>query len=112
MSQPFRKLLLVIPIASQDDLLPIVESEGWQTVRDLFRKTGTSYNTHWNGKYVLDQDEKPWKITGEELLSLRRAAGRVVVVTEGDYGISKEIPLYVDTDGSTYVLEDDIQLLL
>ena len=59
-TQPAKKLLLLIHVDVQDDLLPVVESEGWHTIKDLFRKTETSYNQHWNGKSVLDQDEIPF----------------------------------------------------
>jgi hypothetical protein len=112
MKQEFKKLLLLIPIRVQDDLLPVVESEGWHTVKDLFRKTNTSYNTHWNGNYVLDQDEIPWKASQEEIASLVKSQGRVIVLSDGKYHISDEIAFYTDRDGSVYVLEDDVQGLL
>lgn len=112
MKQEFKKLLLLIPIRVQDDLLPVVESEGWQTVKDLFRKTNTSYNTHWNGHYVLDQDEIPWKASEEEVGCLEKSRGRVVVVSEGKYQISEEITFFTDRDGSVYALEEDVQPLL
>jgi len=109
MKEPVKKLLLVIPIRTQEDLLPVVESEGWHTVKDLFRKTSTSYNTHWNGNYVLDQDEIPWKATREELDALQKLKGRVVVLSGIKYNISEKIGLYSDTDGSVYVQEEDLE---
>jgi len=112
MKQQSKKLLLLIPIRVQDDLLQVVESEGWHTVKDLFRKTNTSYNTHWNGNYVLDQDEIPWKASQEEIGSLKKAQGRVIVLSEGKYNISEEITTYMDRDDSVYVLEEEIQGLL
>jgi hypothetical protein len=111
-AQSVKKLLLLIYIEAQDDLLPVVESEGWHTTKDLFRKTGTSYNQHWNGQYVLDQDEIPWKASDDELEKLTAFKGRVVVVSDGKYLISEEITLYQDTDGSAYALESDIEPLL
>lgn len=104
-----KKLLLLIPVGEQDDLLPVVESEGWHTVKDLFKKTGTSYNRDWNGKYVLDQDEIPWKVSNEELLSLIPAEGDVVVISDGKYHLAGTLTLYKDTDGSVYVMEDDLE---
>jgi len=112
MKEAEKKLLLVIPVRVQDDLLPVVESEGWHTIKDLFKKTSTSYNTHWNGNYVLDQDEIPWKASKEELKSLEKSKGLVVVLSEGKYNISDNVTLYTDKDGSVYVLEDDITSLL
>ncbi len=108
MSAPETTLLLVIPIREQDDLLPVVESEGWYTVIDLFKKTGTSYNTHWNGNYVVDQDEIPWKASQEELNSLAQITGRVVVLSGATYNISESLNLYADSDGSVYVREGDL----
>lgn len=112
MKQPIRKLLLVIPIRAQEDLMPVVESEGWHTTKDLFKKTGTSYNTHWNGNYVLDQDEIPWKATQEEIKALGKSKGRVVVLSEAKYNITDNISLFTDTDGSVYALEDNLEDLL
>lgn len=112
MKEAEKKLLLVIPVRVQQDLLPVVESEGWHTIADLFKKTSTSYNTHWNGNYVLDQDEIPWKASKEELKSLEKSKGLVVVLSEGKYNISDSVTLYTDKDGSVYVLEDDISSLL
>jgi hypothetical protein len=109
MKEPVKKLLLVIPITKPDDLMPVVVSEGWHTTRDLFKKTDTSYNTHWNGKYVLDQDEIPWKASPEEVDSLKQSSGCVVVVQESKYHVSDSITLYTDTDGSVYVGEEDVQ---
>lgn len=109
MAQPQKKLLLVIPIGVQDDLLSVVESEGWYTMADLFRKTRTSYNRDWNGKNVLDQDEIPWKVSDEELTSLTQAKGDVVVISDGKYRLGEHLTLYRDTDGSTYVMEEDLQ---
>ncbi len=109
MKTPVKKLLLVIPVRSQEDLLPVVESEGWHTVKDLFRKTDTSYNTNWNGNYVLDQDEIPWKATEEELSALHKSTGRVVVLVDGKYNISDKTNLYNDSDGSVYVLEENVE---
>ena len=110
MKEPFRKLLLVIPIRCQEDLQLVVESEGWHTSKDLFRKTATSYNANWNGNYVLDQDEIPWKATEEELNALKKSSGRVVVLLDGKYNISEKIGLFVDSDGSVYVLEEDLKV--
>lgn len=112
MKLPTQKLLLVIPIRGQEDLMPVVESEGWHTAKDLFRKTGTSYNTHWNGNYVLDQDEIPWKATREEIQTLEKSKGRVVVLYEMKYNITDKINLYTDKDGSVYALEDNLIHLL
>jgi len=109
MAQLQKKLLLVIPVGVQDDLLPVVESEGWHTVKDLFKKTSTSYNRDWNGKYVLDQDEIPWKVSNEELLSLTPAEGDVVVISDAKYHLAEKLTLYKDTDGSVYVMEDDLE---
>jgi len=109
MKEPVKKLLLVIPIRTQEDLLPIVESEGWHTIKDLFKKTGTSYNSHWNGNYVLDQDEIPWKATPDELNSLQKTKGRVVVLSGPKYNISEKIALFSDTDGSVYVEEENLE---
>ena len=109
MKQPIKKLLLVVPIRTSDDLMPIVVSEGWHTTRDLFKKTDTTYNTHWNGNYVLDQDEIPWKASSEEVNSLKRMSGRVIVIVESKYNISDSITLYADTDGSVYVDEEDVE---
>ncbi|MEW6138652.1 MAG: hypothetical protein AB1733_10505 [Thermodesulfobacteriota bacterium] len=111
-NQSVKKLLLLIHVEAQDHLLPVVESEGWHTVKDLFKKTGTSYNQHWNGKYVLDQDEIPWKVTDAELTELKELRGQVVVLSDGKYFISDEIPLYQDKDGSTYAMETDLEPLL
>ena len=107
-----KKLLLLIHIKDPDDLLPVVESEGWYTTKDLFKKTGTSYNLDWNGKYVLDQDEIPWKVTDEELNSLGTSQGSVVVISDGKYHLSEEIRLFTDTDGSVYAMEGDLEHLL
>ncbi|MBI4962829.1 MAG: hypothetical protein HY913_06095 [Desulfomonile tiedjei] len=112
MKQPTQKLLLVIPIRAQEDLMPVVESEGWHTTKDLFKKTGTSYNTHWNGNYVLDQDEIPWKATQAETEALEKSKGRVVVLSEAKYNITDKISLYTDRDGSVYAVEDDLTELL
>jgi hypothetical protein len=109
MKEPVKKLLLVIPIKTPEDLMPIVVSEGWHTTRDLFKKTDTSYNTHWNGNFVLDQDEIPWKASREEVDSLKQSSGRVIVILEAKYHISDSIALYADTDGSMYVDEEDVQ---
>lgn len=109
MSASETSLLLVIPIREQDDLLPVVESEGWYTVKDLFKKTGTSYNTHWNGNYVVDQDEIPWKATEEELNSLAKISGRVIVLSGATFNISESLPLFADSDGSVYVRERDLE---
>jgi hypothetical protein len=106
------KLLLVNMIQSQEDLMPIVEASGWYTAIDLFRKTGTSYNTHWNGKYVLDLDEKPWNASDEEIASLGKTKATVVVLFDTNYQISEEIGIYVDSDDSAYCLADDVEDLL
>ncbi len=107
----FKKLLLVIPIRDQEDLLPVVNSEGWYTLADLFKKTSTSYNSHWNGNYVLDQDEIPWKVTQEELASLQESSGQVIAIIDTRYHITDRIPLYADRDGSVYVLEEHVEHL-
>lgn len=112
MKEPVRKLLLVIPIRVQDDLAPVLESEGWHTVKDLFKKTSTSYNTHWNGNYVLDQDEIPWKATREEVDALEKIKGCVVVLNEAKYHITERVTLYTDKDGSVYVVEEDVTSFL
>jgi hypothetical protein len=112
MTEPIKSLLLVIPIGGQDDLLQVVESEGWQTVKDLFKKTNTSYNTHWNGNFVLDQDEIPWKAGPEEIGSLSTSEGKVVVINEGKYFITEKVTLFHDTDGSVYVMEEAVSPLL
>ena len=109
MKEQVKKLLLVIPIRKPEYLMPVVVSEGWHTTRDLFKKTDTSYNTHWNGNYVLDQDEIPWKASAEEVDSLKQSSGRVIVVLESKYHISDSITLYTDKDGSIYVGEEDVQ---
>ncbi len=111
MSEKFRKLLLVIPVRFQEDLLSVVESEGWHTIQDLFKKTATSYNLHWNGNFVLDQDEIPWKATKEEINSLEVSKGRVIVLNDGKYNITEKINLYNDKD-SVYALEDDLEDML
>ncbi|HMK37181.1 MAG TPA: hypothetical protein VK463_19060 [Desulfomonilaceae bacterium] len=112
MKEPVKKLLLVIPIRVQEDLTPVLESEGWHTIKDLFRKTGTSYNTHWNGNYVLDQDEIPWKATPEEVDALEKTKGCVVVLNETKYQITEKVILYADKDGSVYVVEEDVASFL
>jgi hypothetical protein len=108
MKESIKKLLLVIPIREQDDLMQVVESEGWNTVKDLFRKTGTSYNTHWNGNFVLDQDEIPWKASPEEINALETTKGKVVVLSGTKYAITRKISLYADSDGSVYAVEEDL----
>jgi hypothetical protein len=112
MAETTKKLLLVIPVRDQEDLMPVVQSEGWYTVKDLFKKTDTSYNVHWNGNYVLDQDEIPWKASSEELASLEKIQGRVIVLSEGKYAITETVPLYSDRDGSVYVVEQDVEKML
>jgi hypothetical protein len=111
MAESTNKLLLVIPIREQEDLLPVAKAQEWATVKDLFKKTSTSYNTHWNGKYVVDLDEIPWKATKEELDSLEKSHGKVIVLSEGNYHVSEKLNLYNDTDGSVYVLEKDVEQL-
>jgi len=109
MAETQKKLLLVIPIEAQDDLIPVVESEGWHTVKDLFKKTSTSFNLDWNGKYVLDQDEIPWKVSDSDLGSLKRTSGHVVVLSGAKYNVTEKVALFADTDGSVYVLEKDLE---
>lgn len=111
MAEKFKKLLLVIPVRLQDDLLSVVESEGWYTLQDLFKKTATSYNLHWNGNYVLDQDEIPWKASIEEVNSLEVIKGRVIVLNDGKYQITDKISLFNDKD-TFYALEEDLASLL
>ena len=106
------KLFPLIRVETQDDLLPVVESEGWHTVQDLFRKTSTLYNRDWNGKYVLDQDERPWNATDVELASLKKLQGKVVVISEEKYHISTQVPVYEDRDGSVYAVEADLSRFL
>lgn len=108
MTDDSNKLLLLFRVENQDDLLPVVEAEGWYTAQDLFRKTRTMYNRDWNGKFVLDQDERPWRADDEELASLKKMSGQVIVLSEGQYHISDDVPLYKDTDGSMYVMEKDV----
>ncbi len=112
MKETVQKLLLVIPINVLDDLQPIWESEGWNNSKDLFRKTSISYNIHWNGNYVVDQDEIPWKASREELSELKESEGCVVVLSGSEYKISEKVALYCDRDGSFYVLEDNVKSLL
>ena len=111
MPEKVKKLLLVIPVRLQEDLLSVVESEGWHTVQDLFKKTATSFNMHWNGNYVLDQDEIPWKASLEEINSLEVTKGHVIVLDDGKYRITEKISLFNDKD-SVYALEDDIAHLM
>ena len=107
MSRKEIKLLLVVPISNQDDLHFVVEGEGWHTVQDIFKKTGTSFLHDWNGNYVVDLDEIPWKATPEELDSLEIIEGKVVAVTESKYRITGPKKLYKDKR-SVYVLEADV----
>ena len=107
MSQKEIKLLLVVPIATQEDLNFVVEAEEWHTVQDIFKKTGTSFLRDWNGNYVVDLDEIPWKATSEELQSLKVIAGKVIAVIESQYKISTSKKLYKDKE-SVYVLEADV----
>ncbi|MCX5874575.1 MAG: hypothetical protein NTY51_15260 [Deltaproteobacteria bacterium] len=107
MSQKETKLLLVVPIRSQEDLQFVVEAEEWHTVKDVFKKTGTSFLRDWNGNYVLDLDEIPWKATQEELQVLEIIEGRVIAITESEYKISTLKKLYKDKE-SFYVLENDV----
>ncbi len=107
-----KKLYLVNPIARPEDLGDVARSEGWQTRTDVLRKTGTSFNTHWNGKNVLDQDEKPWNASEEDIASLTQTSGEVVALSEGQYYVSNTIPLFADTDGSIYAAEEDLEDLL
>jgi hypothetical protein len=111
MAEKVKKLLLVIPVRLEKDLMSVVESEGWHTLQDLYKKTATSYNMHWNGNYVLDQDEIPWKASLEEINSLEMTKGRVVVLDDGKYHITDKITLFNDKD-SVYALEDDLRHLL
>jgi hypothetical protein len=109
MSEHQKKLLLVIHIRTQVDLLPIVEGEGWHTAKDLFRKTSTLFNRDWNGKYALDLDEKPWLVSEQEFAKLKTRKGRVVALAAGKYHVSDDVPLYVDSDGTPYALADDLK---
>lgn len=111
MAEKVKKLLLVIPVRLEKDLMSVVESEGWHTLQDLYKKTATSYNMHWNGNYVLDQDEIPWKASLEEINSLEMTKGRVIVLDDGKYQITDKITLLNDKD-SVYALEDDLKYLL
>ena len=107
-----KKLYLVIPIVKPEDLGDVARSEGWHTRTDVLRKTSTSYNTHWNGKNVLDQDEKPWIASEEDVASLMKTNGQVVALSEGKYYVSNTIPLLADKDGSVYAAEEDLEDLL
>ncbi|MGC8659934.1 MAG: hypothetical protein ACP5U1_12755 [Desulfomonilaceae bacterium] len=107
MSRKEIKLLLVVPITNQDDLNFVVEAEEWHTVQDIFKKTGTSFLRDWNGNYVVDLDEIPWKATSEELNSLEIIEGKVITITESKYKISSPKKLYRDKQ-SVYVLETDV----
>lgn len=107
-----KKLYLVKQIVRPEDLGEIARSEGWHTRTDVLRKTGTSFNTHWNGKNVLDQDEKPWNASDEDIAALQKTSGEVVALSEGKYFVSHTIPLFADTDGSIYAAEEDLEDLL
>ncbi|MGC8603325.1 MAG: hypothetical protein ACP5VS_06535 [Desulfomonilaceae bacterium] len=107
MTQKEIKLLLVVPISRQEDLDFVVEAEEWHTVQDIFKKTGTSFLRDWNGNYVLDLDEIPWKATNEELHSLKVIEGKVITIIESKYNISKAVKLFKDK-GSIYVMETDV----
>lgn len=111
MAEKVKKLLLVIPVRLEKNIMSVVESEGWHTLQDLYKKTATSYNMHWNGNYVLDQDEIPWKASLEEINSLEMTKGRVIVLDDGKYHITDKITLLNDKD-SVYALEDDLKYLL
>jgi hypothetical protein len=108
MSRNEIKLLLVVPISSHDDLQFVVEAEEWHTVQDIFKKTGTSFLRDWNGNYVLDLDEIPWKASSEELNSLQIVEGRVIAVIGSEYKISQQTKLYKDKE-SIYALENDVK---
>ena len=108
LKKPVKKLLLVIPVRTQEDLLPVVESEGWHTVKDLF-KNGHFLQYQLERKLRPGPDEIPWKATEEELKALNKARGRVVVIMDGKYNISEKIDLYTDSDGSVYVLEGNVE---
>lgn len=107
MSQKEIKLLLVVPIATQEDLNFVVEAEEWHTVQDIFKKTGTSFLRDWSGNYVLDLDEIPWKATPEEIQSLKVIEGKVIAVSASQYKISTPKKLYKDKE-SVYALETDV----
>ena len=109
MSENQKKLLLVIHIQTQEDLLPIIEGEGWHTAKDLFRKTGTLFNRDWNGKYALDLDEKPWFVSEQEFAELKVIKGRVVALVAGKRYVSDNVLLYRDRDGTPYALADDLK---
>jgi hypothetical protein len=109
MTESPKKLLLLIYMEKPDDLMPVVQSENWYTLKDLFNKTQTTFNKDWNGNYVLDQDEVPWKVSDEELASLEKTQGRVIVISDGKYYITGELMLYRDRDGSTYVMEGNVE---
>ena len=101
------KLLLVVPITNQEDLNFVVEAEEWHTVQDIFKKTGTSFLRDWNGNFVIDLDEIPWKATPEELNALEIIEGKVITITESKYRISTPKKLYKDKQ-SVYVIETDV----
>ncbi|MDQ1238470.1 MAG: hypothetical protein QG577_655 [Thermodesulfobacteriota bacterium] len=109
MKQAVKKLLLVLPLRQETDLPAVAEAEGWQDMNEFFKKTRTSYATHWHGNYVLDQDEIPWKASKEEIAALERVRGRVIVLAGWKYNISDTLTLYVDKDGSVYAVEDDVE---
>ncbi|MBM4325645.1 MAG: hypothetical protein FJ118_00660 [Deltaproteobacteria bacterium] len=107
-----KKLLLVIHIQTQEDLLPIIEGEGWYTARDLFKKTSTLFNRDWNGKYALDLDEKPWFVSEREFAELKVIKGRVVTLVAGKRHVSDNVLLYRDRDGTSYALAEDLKEFL
>lgn len=112
MENKAQKLLLLIYVHEQEDLTPIITGEGWHTIKDLLNKTGTLYNTDWNGNYVIDLDETPWKATTEEIESLGITNGTVVSLIGGDYRKKEKAPIYLDKDGSAYIKESDATELI
>lgn len=104
-----KKLLLLIHVEKPEDLMPVVQSENWFTLKDLFHKTQTTFNRDWNGNYVVDQDEIPWQVSEQELGSLELTQGRVIVLYGGTFFITEPLTLYRDRDGSTYVMEEDVE---
>jgi|UniRef100_A0A7C4ARQ0 hypothetical protein len=109
MKQSPKKLLLVLPLRQEADLIAVAEAEGWQDIDEFFKQTHTAFETHWESNYVVDQDEIPWKATKEEIGSLERLKGRVIVLNGPRYMISDVLTLYADKDGSVYVVEEDLE---
>jgi len=109
MKDAVKKLLLVLPLRQEEDLVAGAAAEGWQDMNEFYQKTRTAYAIHWSGNYVLDQDEIPWKASKEEVSALERIRGRVIVLAGWKYNISDVLTLHVDKDGSVYAVETDLE---